>query len=131
MYTCWSCFDKKNTIWSHKSQQEVTPLMRHFTVFCATDWKYISAFDKEEMGKANNSGLIYLSSSTEKPYYMLCYCILVCSISYQEIEHLSKTQPWNYWHVIPVQQEGGKEIDWGQSNLQIEKMPRFIFTNCK
>lgn len=32
--------------------------MRHFAVFCATDWKYISGFDKGEMEKENNSGLI-------------------------------------------------------------------------
>lgn len=41
--------------------------MRHFTVFCASDRKYISGFDKGEMEKANNYGLIYLFSSNEKP----------------------------------------------------------------
>lgn len=55
--------------------------MRHFTVFYTTDWKYISGFDKGEMEKANNSGLIYLFSSTEIPYYMLSYCVLVYSVS--------------------------------------------------
>lgn len=55
--------------------------MRHFTVFYATDWKYISGSDKGEIKKANNSGLIHLFFSTEILYYMLSYCILVCSIS--------------------------------------------------
>lgn len=41
--------------------------MRHFSVFCATVWKYSSGFDKGEMEKARSSGLIYLFSSIEKP----------------------------------------------------------------
>lgn len=75
----------------------------------------------------NNSGLIFLLSSIEKSYYMLSYCILMGSISYQEIEHLSKTQLWNDWHMIPVQQEGGKEINWEQSNFAARKDAKIYF----